>query len=98
MKIHTTINMCEQKCISEQYSNRANWFKREIEGILKNVHVYLENSHFKSLWSNRYQQFTKSRRFLSLVHDLLGIISPHHFVAIFDLHQAHVIYVTNIHS
>ena len=49
--------------MSEQYSNRANLLKREIEGILKNVHVYLENSHFKSLWSNRYQQFTKSRRF-----------------------------------
>ena len=42
MKIHNTINMCEQKCISEQYSNRANLLKREIEGILKNVHVYLE--------------------------------------------------------
>ena len=98
MKIHNTINMCEQKCIREQYSNRANLLKRGIEGILKNVHVYLENSHLKSLWSNRYQQFTKSRRFLSLVHDLLGIISPHHFVAIFDLHQARVRYVTNIHS
>jgi len=36
--------------------------------------------------------------FLSLVHDLLGIISPHHFVAIFDLHQSRVRYVTNIHS
>ena len=79
--------------MSEQYSNRANLLKREIEGILKNVHVYLENSHFKSLWSNRYQQFTKSRRFLSLVHDLLEII-----VAIFDLHQTRVRYVTNIHS
>ena len=45
MKIHNTINMCEQKYISEQYSNRANVLKREIEGILKNVHVYLENSH-----------------------------------------------------
>ena len=66
MKIQNTINMCEQKCISEQYSNRANLLKREIEGILKNVHVYLENSHFKSLWSNRYQQFTKSRRFFCL--------------------------------
>ena len=53
MKIHNTINMCEQKCISEQYSNCANLLKREIEGILKNVHVYLEKSHFKSLWSNR---------------------------------------------
>ena len=56
MKIHNTINMCEQKCMSEQYSNRANLLKRKIEGILKNVHVYLENSHFRSLWSNRYQQ------------------------------------------
>jgi len=26
--------MCEQKCISEHYSNRANLLKREIEGIL----------------------------------------------------------------
>ena len=50
MKIHNTIHMCEQKCISDQYSNRANLLQREIEGILKNVHVYLENSHFKSLW------------------------------------------------
>jgi len=23
-------------------------------------HVYLENTHFKSLWSNIYQHFTKS--------------------------------------
>jgi len=91
MSIHNTINMCEQKCISEQYSDRANLLKRGIEGILK-------NSHFKSLWSNIYEHFTKSRRSLSFVHDLLGIISPHHFVAIFDLHQARVRYVTNIHS
>ena len=38
MKIHNTINMCEQKCISEQYSNRANLLKREIQGILKNLY------------------------------------------------------------
>jgi len=31
--------MCEQKCISEQYSNRANLLKREIEGILKNLYI-----------------------------------------------------------
>ena len=39
MKIDTTIHMCEQKCISEQYSNRANLLKREIEGILKNLYI-----------------------------------------------------------
>ena len=38
-------------------------------------HVYLENTHFKSLWSNRYQHFTRSRRFLSFVNDLLGILT-----------------------
>jgi len=24
MNIHNTINMCEQRCITEQYSNRTN--------------------------------------------------------------------------
>jgi len=47
-------------------------------------HVYLENTHFKSLWSNKHQHFTKSRRSLSFVHDPLGFISPNHFAAIFN--------------
>ena len=59
-------------------------------------HVYLENTHFKSLWSNLYQHFTKSRRSLSFVHDPLGLICPNHGVAIFSLHQARVRYVTNM--
>jgi len=58
-------------------------------------HVYLENTHFESLWSHIYQHFTKSRRSLSFVHGPLGFISPNHFVAIFNLHQARVRYVTN---
>jgi len=31
-------------------------------------HVYLKNTHFKSLWSNVYQHFTKSSRSLLFVH------------------------------
>jgi len=60
-------------------------------------HVYLENTHFiyYYLWSNIYQDFTKSRRSLSFVHDPLGFISPNHFVVIFILHQARVNGVTN---
>jgi len=33
MNIQNTINMCEQKCISERYSNRANLLKREFVAI-----------------------------------------------------------------
>ena len=52
--------------------------------------MYLEITHFKSLWSNIYQHSTRSRRSLSFIHDPLGFISPNHFVAIFNLHQTDV--------
>jgi len=42
------------------------------------------------------KHFTKSHRSLSFVHDPLGFISPNHVVAIFNLHQARVTYVTNM--
>jgi len=39
MNIHNTINMCEQKYIRDQYSNRANLLKRENGEMLKNLYI-----------------------------------------------------------
>jgi len=88
--------MCEQKCNNIQIVPTC--CKEKMGKCRKTFtsHVYLENTHFKSLWSNIYQNYTESRRFLSFLYDPLGFISPNHFV---NLHHARVRYVTNlIHS
>ena len=43
MNIHNTINMCEQKCIREQYSNHANLLYIRISQI---VNISIRSSSF----------------------------------------------------
>jgi len=59
LNIHNTI--CVHKWTSEQYSDRT-CCKEKLGKCWRTFtsHVYLENTHFKSLWSIIYQYFTNN--------------------------------------